>query len=647
MFTQPLGFAGTGIPNKLLDLNWASPAQQAFPTSATGVIPGRTASAIWLCDEASSPLIDKVVSHNLVATGSPLANRKCVGLFDGNDLNNKIGVEFSPDNVFKSFESATSSFLDVDGSTSVTMLVVWRQTDSISGARALCDKMSTAAGYNFFITGGGNLGVQIFDNVTSESAAVLAGHSDGAWHCGAGMIDRNAGVLQSFSDVAGSPSVTTPITIGNITNTQGFQIGNVSLAGFPAVDVRSGQQMIAYVVVFIGADAEGFTQSELDTFWTHGAQTTDPILPSYTHASILKSEADEESGFGTRIAPWSNLQFASGFRTALTNATKLGAYDTPSITNFLLQSINFSQAVWVKPDMVVVDNDAEAPDGSQTMSKLTASLANATIHQDAVTTTAEPNTFAIYATRVGASDINFTMRIRRVDTSAILASAAFVATSDRKRFALEATTIAGVDTRVEIEIPTSTEAIHVWEALLVRATIDRLVAPIRTTTATAILARTEFPLTNSGGDRLLRSQLGEVEERFAVGVVGSGGVVSRFVFATPSGADEIALSFTTTPTPLVTIKDSAGVTKQTIAGASVDLTAEHLYRARWDSQSLIPTHSENADLFIDASRTAGSAVTWTTGKNATTLFIGHDNTFSNHLLGVISRLRVYSRPQPD
>jgi len=34
-------------PGLLLDLDFREPAQQAFPTTATGVIPGRTASEIF------------------------------------------------------------------------------------------------------------------------------------------------------------------------------------------------------------------------------------------------------------------------------------------------------------------------------------------------------------------------------------------------------------------------------------------------------------------------------------------------------------------------------------------------------------------------------------------------------------------------
>ncbi|KKM69737.1 hypothetical protein LCGC14_1447780 [marine sediment metagenome] len=646
--TQPVGLLGGLAKNLLTDLNWALPSQQAFPTTATGVIPSRTASAIWLCDETASPLIDKIVAHNLVASGAPLANRKCVGFFDGTDLNNKIGVEFSPDNIFKSFESATPSFLDVDGSTSVAILVIFRNTDFISGNRALCDKMDTNDGYNMFITGGGSLCVQGFKRPTSEVANLIAGVNDGAWHCGIGVIDRSASTLQVFADVPVSPSPTIALTLGTLVNTQGFQIGNDALTGFPATDVRAGQTMIAYVAVFLGTDAEGWAQSELDTFFTHGKQTTSPILPSYAHASVLQADADEESGFGTRIAPWSKDQFASGFDVGLSNATKISAYNTPTKKNFLIRTLQFENATWVKSaSMTVVANDAESPDGSQTMRKLTASAATQTIHQDSVTTTAEAFTFAIYATRVGALDISFTMRIRRVDTSAILASAAFSATSDRKRFQLEATTIAGVDTRCEIEIPTSGEAIHVWESLLVPATDDRIIMPIRATTVIATVARTEFPITNAAGSTLLKSRRGEVEATFVIGVVGTGGVVDRLIFATSAGADELIMKLNTTPAPVVTIKDSGGVTKQTIIGALVDLTAEHKFRARWDSVSLIPGHSENADLFLDALRTAGVAATWTAGLNALTLFIGHDATFSNHMLGVMSRLRIFSKPQPD
>ncbi len=653
MFTHPVGFFGGELPNELLFHDWRNPTQQGFPALANNLFSSRSEAAIFLCDEAAGNLVDKIASLNLVASGSPLQNRHCMGFFDGVDLNNKRGVEFSPDSVLKSFQAASGTPLDVDASTSIMFAVWWRTTDAILGDRALVDKMNGSAGYNFFTGGAGdNLNVQIWDGVTVQSAGLVGGHNDQAWHLGVGMIDRTAGIMRVFSNSSGSPGASVAITAGDLSNTKGFQVGNNALAGGPTAAVRAGQTMIAAVYVYTGSDAEGFAQSELDAAYIHGNQNTTNKIALYMHAGTIASQADEESGFGTRICHWGKDEFCTLFRIQHTHATKLGAQFQFNHTNFAKHSIEFDNVIWVKTDMSVAKHTGEAPDGAETATTLTATDVNATMTQDvsspAFTT---EHTAIIFARRVGGTDVSFNLRIRRIDTGVALGTLNATATNEWKPFAVEGQPVTSTS-RWELEIPGNGDAIEIWEGSFWKDKLNEALLnfPVRTRTATATGLRTEAPFDNPN-DKFLRMLRGEIEIVACYGETQPTPSLAHGLLETAPGAGEISMLLNGIPSLFVLMRNSAGVTVQVITSTgSHDTAPERKYRFRWESflGEIDPPGigPENGDIFVDAIRKTGANATWTPQVPAKDkFFIGSNDGLSAHYKGSMSIMRIYSKPQ--
>ena len=403
--------------------------------------------------------------------------------------------------------------------------------------------------------------------------------------------------------------------------------------------------------MFTGADAEGFTQAELDAFWTHGEQNTTPVITNYAHGSVMASQADDESGFGIRIAHWGIDAFSTIFCGGHTHATKLGAQFQESHTNFLKRSIQFEDAVWINSDMGVVSNNGEAPDGSQTATKLTADLANATLHQDgnspAFTT---PHTAVIYARRVGGTDVSFDLRLRRVDTSAELAVLNATATDEWQQFSVETQPVINI-TRVEIEIPGLDDEIEVWEASWWKAKQGQAQHnfPVRTTSATATGLRTEAPMDNPN-DQYLRMLRGEIEAISCLGVSSIGS--TRGILETTTGAGEVGMFVDITPRLFTLMRDNLGVTKVVFGSDAIaDMSIEHKYRMRWESvlDSITPpdTGPENSDNFVDSTRKTGGNGIWNAESPAKSIFfIGSNDTNSGYHKGSMSSLRIFSKPQP-
>jgi len=623
-------------PNLLLDLDYRTPTVQAFPTTATGVIPGRTATEIWLVDEASGSHVGEVGGVALVPSGSPLQGQTAAGIYDGTDAYSKGCSGLNNTGQLFSTSAAGSSFMDMDATTSFAMLFVFRRTGPLAaGDLRLFRKYSSGAGYFMYMTGSnGRLSFRLYSGgVMKDNAAGTSNYGDGAWHACLAVVDRNADNVGFYSDLETTPA--DAIAAGDMSNAGNFQFGPVSSAA-NATD-------FAYCAVFTGTDAEGLGQSDFDAFWTHATDPGSPALDTYTRASLACPVVGNESGFGVRVAKYGSGQFAHGYNSAFSHTTQLGALIESASTNLCLYSEDQSNAAWVATTATKTANQGEAPDGTQTADDLTATGAAGYVQQAITTVASTQYTEAVFLARNQASDVGGRLVMYDISNGAELGATAFTATSEWQRVEVTASTIAGgVSTGLRIEITTSGESILVWGADFKAGSLSSY---IPTTSASATRAMVDSRLANSGGNTYLKSAAGEIEETWIIPET-LGAVEVRFDTTSP---DRIQTQINASPTSRLFISDSAGVQKQLFSTAStLDWSTEQVMRARWNSQDDYEGHTENADILYGASRRAGADTTWTTGTGATTIYLGQRNDGATGVgSGLLARLRIWDAPRSD
>ncbi len=644
---RPAGFlrAKGGVELlELLDLDFRNgPKQQAFPASVAEMaalsLPNAGApSFIWLLDEATGAIVDKVASQSMTRVGGTVHQLAAAPFYDGTDLYSKPCIQYGTGAAFH--YDVGVGVGDAGPTESVAVLTVFRVPELYTFAvRSLYRKTSPNA-HQQRVGSGGELQLNISGG-SNFTISVMPNHADKAWHYVWTVIDRNANITRIFTDLGSNTGAGVP---------EDYSGGNWAI-GKPS---PNGIHQIAYHAVWLGADAEGIVPADGAAFWTHGNQNTTPELTTYTRATPANVHGGAQSGFGARVAAWSGIgeQFAHEVNANYSHSGDLAMTHESAKTNFCLQSEDIDSATWAKVNATATAENAEAPDGGFRAVLLTSTVADG-LHRQVVAGLAAVTAYewTVYVKQGAAR--NFTMEV--LDGATGLIQRAILLQTGATgiygqgltlwdRYTLAFTTGAA-ETTVQIDCYTGVKGASAggetqW-AWGHQVEIAYRTSYIRTLAATASRAFVDARLSNPS-ELYLDGRMGELEATFIRDA--PGGSVRPLVDTPTNDRKFVRVEGTDAK---FEVRDSGGSIIQDVDGAAAPITVdtETVVRARYQSTGGFQAHPETADLFKDATRVAGAATTWTDGAGVTELRVGHDTT--NSFDGSISRIRSWNQPRPD
>lgn len=646
-------FLASADINKLLGLDFTAPPTQDYPLTAASLaakLGGGMLSSeieeIWDFTETSGNFVGEVASTALVPSGANIAHDTvCNGLWNGTDMVSLKGVRFDTNSsTADGLADAGTTIGDVADTETVGIVCVFRIADVPGSNSWIVGKRETATGnegWQLRLNSTGQL-VLLIDGTTGTTTVTIASnHADGAWHCAVVTMNTDSGgsSYNVFSDLGnGTASTAYP---GNTTSTNGLMVGNSDGVALDPVT----RLQVKYLAVTRG---RAMTSTMLSNFWKHGNQNTSPLLDTYTRASLASVHVGQEAGFGVRVGHWASGDFAYGYASAFTHASKLGGLFESSATNLCLHSEDFTNAAWVNTTTTDAANSAEAPDGFKTADTLTATAVNGIVQQAIATAASTKYTQSVYVKRNGGANVTGRLILYNITGSAEIASTAYTATDEWQRVTVTGTTAVGqISTGLRVEIDANTESVFLWGAQM-EAGADASTY-IRTTTAQATRAKTDARLTNTDGTLYFRADRGEVHSVMSLNVDAS--ATNRYILMGYDGTnnDRVQMFVNTGSRPQTIIYDGAGTIRQNwpSTGAFGDWTTEQDVRIRWDSDNAIAAHAENADVIVDGTRGAGAALAWTTATAPVPLFVGQTNAASSQINGLIATLDVYDAPRAD
>lgn len=237
---------------------WQEAAAGGLPRTATGIIPGRTASYIWMFEESSGNIIDELTSLTLTQTGTA----PTYSVSGSPTFPDDTGIGHT-DGANSRFAAAASSSLDYTTGSFAFMLVADLNATP-SADRNVLTKVSGSTGYNIkqnsldrvsWLLGDGS-----FTTISSTN-----GYADSYVACFA--CDQNADLSRiTIRDATNNEEITTSIAgEGSYTSTGVLRVGSSGGTNSAPINYWA-------LYVFEGSDAEGSWVSDLSTFWTTYAQ---------------------------------------------------------------------------------------------------------------------------------------------------------------------------------------------------------------------------------------------------------------------------------------------------------------------------------------------------------------------------------------
>lgn len=603
-----------------------------------------TPSSIWLMDEASGSLIDRVGSVDLAPSGSPLYERQAVGLWDGVSAFNKKAVEF--DGVPERFEAASLGSFDLGAAASFAFLIVFR-TIGPSGLSLMSKRLGDAPkrGYQLFgyanLGGGSGMRAQIDDGTNQDVADVVADTNDGAPHVALMVVDRNAGNIGLYTDVGQDTAAIT--ATGSLSNSEKFLIGegaNTFLSSNPRCQ-------LLYAAVFEGAQAEGLTQTHLDNFWK-AFQDPSGKLTTYSRASLFSDIVGYDND-EPRVAHYSGLpttpQVALGYRTPLTLGQKFQLTVWDAVTNQCVNSEDLANGWTAAAGATVTANDADAPDGFRSADRVNATGTVDFVWEHANALTASTQ-YTVSAWLRADSDHN--VKVAATDgagSNTEIASQSFVVTSQWQRFDFQFTTQVG-QTAARIKLfpdnVNGTDSVHVWG---VQVNAGGYAAPyVRTAGAVTSTVDIDARISNSNHEHL-RTDKGEIDVVYHLDedtetnqdVVGS----------TTTGADfrEITARMSLSPDKArFIVNDGASSQVALVEANTTSEKSEENVVAQWDSAGDVLGTGFSVRL-INNGNPQGGGTAFTPGSGTTSLSLGRRAGNIDLLQGGVARLRIYDRPK--
>jgi len=539
--------------SRLLDLDFTQPAQQSFPTTATGVLSGRTASYIWTFEETSGNFTDELNSEALVVAGGVEYANTAVGFWNGSDAFSKKAVETDGSNN-DPFAHASGTFLDLGTTDSLAVLIVWRTVRPLADHQTLFQKRGTGAGigYEMRMDSSGYTRWVIVDDAantfTCGDSSTGNTHDDGAWHVACGIIDRTNNELRFITDTG---TDTTDIsTMGDISNT-GVTFGVGKRAG-SMQDVQ-----IAYCAVFEGAEAEAITQSDIDAFWTHGSVNTDPVI-SYDRDSTVRPIIGYEPGFGVRVATYGAHQFAHGYNENFSHASQLGAVVEDDETNLLTHSCQPSG--WTRPTVSMSADVEEDPSGTNIAYWAWSTVGdNEQFYQDATTTADKDITLSFFVKTAVSNHAD--CRLIAHDGTSEIDSTSFTTTDEWQRVQLTVNH-PGTTTRfiVELGLQGTSYAIATWGFQMEYG--SKASSFIYTESSTASRVQPQLHVTESTPGEYVNPEAGEAR-------IATCGLIDRGGYSLQTG--------------LFGWLDDAGTSKDRVDAYVLLYAGERAYVGHWDS----------------------------------------------------------------
>lgn len=236
----------------------ATPAEAAgLPRTATTVLTGRTASYIWMLEEASGNITDEIASEVLTQGGTAPTYE----VSGSPDFPDDKGIAIA-DAANTNFAAGASTLFDLGASSSWAFMWVAKNNASVGGDRNLTWKLSGSTGHLIRQLSNNKLRV-FYGDGTLVNTTTVNGYGSSDWYVGCMVIDRNTDLMKILAeDGTNDDEVTLDISArGSSGNAVTFKIGSSGSTNGVPKDILA-------VYVFEGTDAEGIALSDLETFWT-------------------------------------------------------------------------------------------------------------------------------------------------------------------------------------------------------------------------------------------------------------------------------------------------------------------------------------------------------------------------------------------
>lgn len=616
----------------LLDLDFSSPVTQSMPSTgaAANTSFGATPTHLYVFDESSGNILDKVGSRNLTPAGSLLQAQKALGIWDGSAFDTHRACESLADG---GTDGATGgSPLDLSGNYSV--LVVFRAREYASINRNVVECRDAAFGAGFEIRVDANSIDVTAENTTGTSATAGTGavnYADGAWHY-ALMTVTSGGNLTIDSDL-GSGSIAAPTGDHTPTSAALDLLGSGQRGSAP-------RMQIARLYVWEGTAISAATVA---SWWVHATDPTG-LLTSTSRASAISVPVS-----ATQCAHYGDGQVSIGYHSTLPGGG-LGIGCFWPITNVITYSEAVTGGMWnTALNLTATDNDGVAPDEFKAATSLTATAANGRIE---TSTLAAANndiwTFSCWIKRNQGTDVTGKISIRDLG-NATDNDQTFTATSSwqlvEKTVTLPAS---GVTTlRCRVYVDTNTESILVWGLQMNRGTGRG--AYVRTRGASASLVEADYSKNDVAS---FPTTLGECEIDFAWTLLSDTAAAHYLYVAKDSLTDDNRrqVYIDTDTRTRMRIYDGAGTSEDLSFWneASSQVGNGHNYRHIWDESAAGDATGgyEQVVVVDDTTTRAGAASPWEgstgTGDVPDLLYVGRSTTGSSSLNGYIQRLTIWS-----
>ena len=366
----------------------------------------------------------------------------------------------------------------------------------------------------------------LYDGTTVKSVPITPTIYSGDTHMISAWYDQSAQMAYIKID-DGAPQSVSTAGLGSVTNSRALTVGK----GWK--NALSGMQMVS-ASVCVGVNSEAmYDAAEAD--WQHATDPTPgQLLTTQTRGSAISCPVAD--GY---VAHYADDTIPTAWHAGFSDTDKLGILTNSALTNLLLWSEDFTNAVWTKTTMTVTANNIDSPDGFRSADKLTAGAANDYIAQTFTTVAATQYTLSYWPRE---ETVGATGRLIFYDETGSVELASQVFTCDgtwEQRIDVTATTNGGqISSSFRVEIDTSGESINAWGAQVTLG--DGACAYIRTTSTTATLAASDYragslsPATNAAkGEvraKFIRTQFTTGSSGRMYTVYGTGDQNRRYAF---------------------------------------------------------------------------------------------------------------------